>query len=87
MHPSPPSQTLTSMCWLGNGKSFVCSYSDGCVARWNLAKPGNKPEKTFFPHGNEVIQRNSTISKQNNKETVPFKKTESCVILSLVGGS
>ena len=30
---------------------------------------------------------NSTISKQSNKETVPFKKTESCVILSLVGGS
>ena len=46
-----PLQTLTSMCWLGNGKSFASSYSDGCVALWNPAKPGNKPEKTIFPHG------------------------------------
>lgn len=43
-------QVLTSVCWLGNGRSFMCAYSNGCVVQWNT-KVENKPEKVFFIHG------------------------------------
>lgn len=42
-------QILTSVCWLGSGKVFGCSYSDGSIVLWN-PKAENKPEKIIFPH-------------------------------------
>ena len=48
-----PPQILTSVSWLGSGKSFACSYSDGTIAVWN-PKVEAKPEKVFPLHGEHV---------------------------------
>ncbi|XP_064404404.1 syntaxin-binding protein 5-like isoform X2 [Halichondria panicea] len=40
---------LTSVSWLGSGKSFACSYSDGTIAVWN-PKVEARPEKVFPLH-------------------------------------
>lgn len=45
-----PKQILTSVSWLGNGKVFGSSYSDGSIAIWN-PRSDSRPEKVFFPHG------------------------------------
>ena len=38
------------MNWLGNGKAFACSYSDGSIVMWS-PKCETKPEKIFYVHG------------------------------------
>lgn len=53
-------QVLTSTSWLGNGRYFVCAYSNGCVAQWNI-KMDSKPEKIFFVHGMQTTNNITTF--------------------------
>ena len=63
-----PVQIMTSVCWLGNGKNFATSYSDGSIAVW-YAKIDNRPEKIFFLHGKDEylyeVQRRGLVHSSN----------------------
>ena len=62
-------QVLTSTCWLGNGRCFVCTYSNGCIVQWNI-KMDSKPEKIFFIHGMQHIIKLPYLLEQ---KPFPFK--------------
>ena len=69
--PPPPSlQVLTSVSWLGSGKMFFSSYSDGTLAIWN-PKVDNRPDKVFHVHG-----RLSTL-------TAPYTYTVYTILIQL----
>ena len=46
-----PTEILTSVSWLGNGRTFGSSYSDGRIVMWN-SKNDAKPEKNYKVHEN-----------------------------------